>query len=288
MGIDPIEVTILAAASMIGAVGAAIVWGTFTKIFRIRRKAMVSFAFLLIGAVSGIAFLFDYIEPVLADPLLSIFPEPDYFVEAFEDPLLSRLMEDYPELRDGLGARLIAAHLVAGIDGVRFEGERFGLQKSTALTADYFSRARGEDLVALMSLQGELFGDLAGTAPELCYPFLFGLAPDEAAFARRLDEEIPLDVEQQTRALILNASDHVPTFDRTLGEFLIRRAQVDIALDRGELGIRLMSGEYRPQTDEEAKALCDIYSRFFATVSSQGVERAGAAYRSMFTGIEDS
>lgn len=288
MTIDPIEVTLLAIAAIIGAVGAAIVWGAFTRIFRIRRKAMVSFAFLLIGAVSGIAFLFDYIEPVLAEPLLEILPQPEYFAEALEDPLLSRLIEDHPELMDGLEARLIAAHLIAGIDGVRFEGERFGLQKSAGVTADYFSRARGEDLVALMSLQGKVFDTLATSAPELCYPFLFGLASDEAAIARRMDEEMPFDMEQQTEVLIVNASDQVPVFDRQLGEFLIRKAQVDIALDHGELGVRLMSGEYRPQTDEEAKALCDIYSRFLKTVSSEGGERAEAAYRSMFVRFEDS
>lgn len=288
VGIDPVEVAILAIASIIGAVGAAIIWGAFTNLFRIKRKALASFGFLLIGAVSGLAFLYPYLVPALAPALVRILPDPIYFDEALEDPLLGRLVEDHPDLMQGLEARLIAAHLVSGLDGVRFEGERFGLQKSTGLTADYFSRARGEDLVALMSLQGEVFEDLEETAPELCYPFLFGLQADEADVALRMDEEIPLNVEQKTHDLILNAGASVPTFDHALGESVVRKAQVDIALDHGELGIRLMSGNYRPQTQAEAAELCAIYSRFLAAISSQGSERAEAAYRSMFVQIDQS
>ena len=288
VGIDPVEVAILAFASIIGAVGAAIVWATFTNLFRIRRKALASFGFLLIGAVSGLAFLYPYLAPVLAPTLVRILPDPIYFDEALEDPLLSRLVADHPDLMHGLEARLITAHLVAGLDGVRFEGERIGLQKSTGLTADYFSRARGEDLVALMELQGEVFEDLAISDPELCYPFLFGLQANEAEIALRMDEEIPLNVEQRTQDLILNAATSVPAFDHQLGEFVIRKAQVDIALDHGERGIRLMSGNYRPQTAEEATELCAIYSRFFAAVSSEGPQRAEAAWRSMFVPIDES
>lgn len=288
MGIDPVEVAILAIASIIGAVGVAIAWATFTKVFRIRRRALTSFIFLMIGAISGIAFLFEYLEPVLAGPLVRVLPDPIYFDEALQDPLLGRLVEDHPELMEGLEARLIMAHLVDGLDGVRFEGERFGLQKSTGLTADYFSRARSEDLMALMALQGEVFEDLAVSAPELCYPFLFGLQADEADIARRMEEEIPLNIEKQTLDLILNAEKTVPLFDADLGEHVIRRAQVDIALDHGEFGVRLMSGDHRPQTEEEARDLCNIYSHFFSTVSSEGADRAEAAWRSMFVQLEES
>lgn len=288
MGIDPVEVTILAIASIIGAIGAAIVWTTFTRVFRIRRKVLTSFGFLVVGAVSGLAFLYQYLVPVLAPTLVRILPDPFYFDEALEDPLLSRLAEDHPELMRGLEARLISAHLTAGLDGVRFEGERFGLQKSTGLTADYFSRARGEDLVALMSLQGEVFGDLAETAPELCYPFLFGLQADEVEIASRMDEIIPFNVEHQTRTLILNAATGIPDFDRELGEFVVRKAQVDIALDHGEIGLQMMSGNLRPQTVEEATELCTIYSQFFAGIASEGPHRAEAAYRSLFVRYEES
>lgn len=288
MGIDPVEVAILAIASTIGAVGVAIVWATFTKVFRIRRRALSSFAFLLIGAVSGLTFLYPYLVPVLAPPLVRILPDPIYFDEALEDPLLGRLVEDHPELMHGLEARLISAHLVAGLDGVRFEGERFGLQRSADLTAEYFSRARSEDLVALMELQGEVFADLAASAPELCYPFLFGLQADEIDVARRMDEEIPINVEKLTQDLILNAEKNVPLFDTDLGENIIRKAQVDIALDHGELGVRLLSGEHRPQSVEEARDLCNIYSRFFSMVSAEGSARAEAAWRSMFVQLEES
>lgn len=288
MEIDPVEVAILAIAAILGAVAAAVVWAGIARLFRIRRKALVSFGFLLIGSVAGIAFLFEPIVPYLAKPLVYVLPDPIYFEMAMEDPLLERLSQDHPDLMEGLDARLISAHMISGLDGVRFETERFGLQKSTGLTSDYFSRARAEDLIELMALQGEVFQDLAESAPELCYPFLFGLDAGDMAVAARMDEEIPLGIEKQTRALILNANARVPEFDYQLGERVIRKAQVDVALEHGTRGVQLMSGEYRPQTEEEARELCAVYGDFFAAVSSQNAEHAGAAWRSMFVQFEDS
>lgn len=288
MEIDPVEVAILAIASFIGAAGVAIVWAGVTNLLRIRRRALVSFGVLLIGSVSGIAFLYDPLLDVLATPLVHILPDPVYIEMAMEDPLLDLLSRDHPELLDGLEARLISAHMVSGLDGVRFESERFGLQKSTGLTSDYFSRARAEDLIELMALQGEVFQDLGESAPELCYPFLFGLDAEDMAIAARMDEEIPVGVEKQTRTLILNAGARVPEFDYQLGEMVIRKAQVDIAMEHGVRGVRLLSGDYRPQTEEEARELCAVYGDFFAAVSSQSAEHAGAAWRSMFVQFEDS
>jgi hypothetical protein len=85
MEIDPVEVTILATASIIGALGAAIVWGTLTKLFRIQRKALVSFALLFAGAVAGIAFLYAPLLDVMAAPLVRILPDLIYFERALED-----------------------------------------------------------------------------------------------------------------------------------------------------------------------------------------------------------
>ena len=85
MEIDPVEVVILATASIIGAVGVAVVWGALTKLFRIQRKALVSFAFLLAGSVAGITFLYSPLLDVLAAPLVRILPDPIYFERALED-----------------------------------------------------------------------------------------------------------------------------------------------------------------------------------------------------------
>lgn len=84
MEIDLVELTILATASIIGAVGVAIVWGTLTELFHIQRKALMSFAFLLAGSVAGIAFLYSPLLGVMAEPLVRILPDPIYFERALE------------------------------------------------------------------------------------------------------------------------------------------------------------------------------------------------------------
>lgn len=284
MFIDPVEVAILAVASTIGAFGAALVLYLLTRLFNLERRAWATFIILVIGSMSGIAFLTERLAPYLATPLVHILPDPIYFERAMEDPLLGRLAEDHPELMAGLEARLIVAHFVGGVDLVRFEGERFGLQKSSAITADYFSRARTNDLVSIMNLQSEVFKDLARSNPDLCHPFLFGLGKSEIELAKRMDDAIPHELEAETRNLILAANDSVPDFDKALGKKILERAYLGVATRYGEEGLVIMTGKKKPGVPEE-RMLCDIYSGFFQEIAAEGDVSAAAAYRSMFSGV---
>jgi hypothetical protein len=285
VGIDPVEIAILGVASFIGALGAAILLYGMSRAFKFKRHGLASFGFLLVGSVTGVAFLTDPLIPILAPILVDVLPDPDYFDEAMSDPLLDRLAQDHPREMKGLAARLIAAHFAGGADRVRFEGERFGLQKSTDLTAGYFAKARAEDLVLLMAVQRQVFMDLAVSDPDLCYPFLFGLGPSDADLSKRLGERIPGNIDDLTQSLILNAHEDIPAYDQRLGEDVLEQAQVDIALDFGNKGLALLAGEYKPQSEEEAVALCAIYDQFFASVAANGAGPAEAAYRSMFAGL---
>lgn len=282
--IDPVEVAILTVASAIGAFAAAIILHVLTRLLKFRRKAWSTFIFLVLGGMSGIAFLTPRLTDLLAPTLVRVLPDPIYFETALNDPLLDRLSRDHPELMQGIEARLVVAHLVGGVEQVKFEGERFGLQKSTAMTADYFRRARPDDLLRVMSLQRDIFESLLSDHPDLCYPFLFGLERNELALAEKMNEVIPHALEDETRALIVGAFDDTPEFDNERGAAIIEGAQVNIAIGYGEDGLALMAGARRPEGQREERELCAIYAEFLSTLSAN---RAGAvdAYRTLFSKV---
>lgn len=276
----------LAMTGLIGLFGAFVglsIWWIMRRSLKVRGSHFVwSSLFLIVGTTLSVIFLSDPVEEVAGPTLHELLPGQDYFSLVTEDPMMLRILADFPGLEDELRSRIAHAKKQGGHGQIVLEISRFSQEIGADYGPVYFSKGRTADLLALVDGQIDTLRMLEQEHPQLCHPWLFGLDEDDVDLAKQITREIPPEIHRLTSALIANALVDAPEYDRALGTSMIEKIAISMVVTYGDEGIALLAGERRPKDAREEALVCTLFASFYGNILGLGDHSAEAALRSMF------
>lgn len=276
----------LAMTGLIGLFGAFVglfIWRIMRQSLNLRGSHFIwSSLFLIVGTILSVIFLSESAEELVGPTLHEMLPGQDYYSLVTEDPMMLRILTDYPGLEDELRSRIAHAKSQGGHGQIILEISRFSQEIGADYGPVYFSKGRTEDLLALVGGQIDTLRMLEQEHPQLCHAWLFGLDEDDVDLAKQIAREIPPEIHQLTSALIANALADVPEYDRALGTSMIETIAISMVVTYGDDGIALLAGERNPKNAQEEALVCTLFAGFYANILGLGDHSAEAALRSMF------
>lgn len=233
-------------------------------------RMVIAVALVVIGANLGGRYGPELLGPSLGGIIRDTTGQTDEvdtaLAELGSDPFFAALLETGAVEEDEIRARLREAYRAGGVDGLENEAARIGQDLGATLVADYFPRARDEDLLATVRATSDLIAHLAERDALLCHAWTMGTPFDVARFRSLVGAEREAALQESFVSLIRNVLPEVPEVDLAAAQRVIFAASAAAQGTLSPEAISVFIGQRPPADAAEARAVCLAFHTLFVHI----------------------
>ena len=207
--------------------------------------------------------------------------------EMRKNPLMNRVLDDYPEELDLSKDRLLAAS-EKGVPALRQELQKIGFELGQSLGPKYLPFAQDDDLIAFADATANAVLILADKDPMLCTAWLFGSINGQTFAPGALKQtagDEPMDRIQETfTKLVINARRTRPSFDRATGQRVMQEGALVMLVAAGSKGFQVIANGAVPESEQVARDACRGSGALYRNILARERSESIPALRVMFAG----